>query len=67
MRFSSCISILALAAEFASAGRSLQHVGKKDIRKPMLPKREPFLPPTVKRSNKKPTYLNDKSKSEFRP
>ena len=67
MRFSSCISILTLAAEIASAGRSLQHVGKKDLRKPMLPKREPFVPPTVKRaaSSTNSTYLNDKSKSKF--
>jgi hypothetical protein len=67
MRFSACLSVLAIAAELASAGRSLQHVGRKDIRTPKLPKREPLVSQPIKRaaSSVNPQYLNDKGKSKF--
>ena len=62
MRFSTCLSILSLAAGIASAGRSLQHVGKKDLRAPRVYKRTP-QPDKNKRaeSSLNPRYLNTRS------
>lgn len=62
MRFSTCLSILALAAGIASAGRSLQHVGKKDLRAPKVHRRTP-QPDRNKRaeSSLNPQYLSKKS------
>jgi carboxypeptidase D len=66
MRFSSCVPVLAIAGGLVSAaqhsGRSLQHVGKKDLPHKSF-KRE--LPPQIQQRSESSQYLTNKTASRF--